>query len=66
MKFVKDIFTSADNSTYSMSKIIGAAGATAMVVQFIRAGSVDFQGLGIALSTLITALAAKAFTDKKE
>ena len=66
MKFLKDIFTSRDNSTYSMSKIIGVAGATAMVIQFIRAGSIDFQGFGIGLSTLIAALAAKAFTDKKE
>lgn len=64
-EFMRNIFTSRDNATYSMSKLIGFFGACAMVIQFIRAGSVDFQGLGIGLASLIAAFAAKAFTDTK-
>lgn len=64
MDFIKNIFTGRDNSSYSLSKLIGVAGSCAMVVNFIRVGSVDFQGLGIGLSTLIAALAAKYFVEQ--
>lgn len=64
-KFIKDIMTSQDGESFSMSKLIGLVGSFAMIVQFIRVGSVDFQGFGIGISTLIAAFAAKAYTDSK-
>lgn len=63
--FIKNILTSADNSTYSMSKIIGLIGSMAMISDFVKAESIDFQGLGIGLATIIAAFAAKAMTDTK-
>lgn len=65
IKFLNDIFTSRDNATFSMSKLIGSTAGVAMVYEFIRMSSVDFQGFGIGASTLIAALAAKAYTDTK-
>jgi hypothetical protein len=64
-ELLMNIFTSADNSTYSMSKIIGFLGSMAIIGQFIRVGSVDFQGFAIGLAALITAFAVKAATDPK-
>jgi len=65
IKFLRDIFTSQDGVSYSMSKLIGALAALVMVCNFIRTLSVDFQGFGIAMGALITAFAAKAYTDTK-
>lgn len=66
IKYLHHIFTSRDNSSYSLSKLIGMAGSCAMVFNFVKVGSIDFQGLGIGLSTLIAALAAKYFVEDKE
>ena len=62
--YLKNIFTSADNTTFSASKLIGVTGGLTMIGEFIRVQSVDWQGFGIGISTIIAALAAKAYTDK--
>lgn len=64
-EFLLNIFTSADNSTFSMSKLIGFTGTCAMIFEFIKVASVDFQGFGIALASLIGAFAVKSYTDTK-
>ena len=64
MKLLKDIFTSRDNSTFSMSKLIAIGAACGMIFEFLKTGSVDFQGFGIGVASVIGALAAKSFTDK--
>ena len=66
LKIIRHWFTGRDNESFSLTKLIGAAGGFAMVVQFIRVGSVDFQGLGIGVSTIMAALAAKYFVEDKE
>lgn len=66
MKMLKDIFTSKDNQTFSMSKLAAFAAVFAMIYQFIKMSSIDFQGFGVAVSALIAALAAKSFTDKDD
>jgi hypothetical protein len=63
--FLINIFTSADNSTFSMSKLIGFFGGFSMIAQFIRVSSVDFQGFAIGLAALIGAFALKSATDAK-
>lgn len=63
--FLKNIFTSADNATYSASKLIGIAGGLALIGEFLRVQSVDWQGFGIGLATIIAALAAKNLADKQ-
>jgi hypothetical protein len=64
IKFLQHILTGADNESYSLTKLIGIAGGCSMVYQFIHAGSVDFQGLGIGVSTIMAALAAKYYVEK--
>jgi hypothetical protein len=48
-----------------MSKLIGFTGACAMIFEFLKVASVDFQGFGIALASLIGAFAVKSYTDTK-
>ena len=63
--FIKNIFTSNDNATFSASKLIGVLGGLTMIGEFLRTQSVDWQGLGIGLATIIAALAAKNLADKQ-
>ena len=64
--YLKHILTGRDNSTFSLSKLIGIAGGAAMIAQFLGSGSVDFQGFGIGVSTIMAALAAKYFVEGKD
>lgn len=64
-EFLKNVFTARDNVSYSLSKLLGISGGAAMVFNFIKVGSVDFQGFGTGVSLLIAALAAKYFAEGK-
>lgn len=66
MNYFQNIFSSRGNKAWSMTKLIAAIGALAMVVNFLRAVSVDFSGLGIGLGAMIAALAAKYAVEEKE
>ena len=63
--FFNHIFTSADNETFSMSKVIAFAAGMAMVYNFIKQDVTDIQGFGTAIALVIASLAAKTFTDVK-
>ena len=63
--FLNHIFTSADNETFSMSKVIAFAAGMAMVYNFIKQDVTDIQGFGTAIALVIASLAAKTFTDVK-
>ncbi len=63
--FLSHIFTSADNETFSMSKVLAFAAGMAMVYNFIKQDVTDIQGFGTAIALVIGALAAKTFTDVK-
>jgi len=63
--YLQHIFTSADNETFSMSKLIAFIAAIALCVNFVRLDSTDASGFGLAVAGLIAALAAKTFTDVK-
>ena len=65
MNFMKNIFTAKDNVSYSLSKLLGISGGAAMVFNFVKAGSLDFQGFGAGVSLLIAALAAKYYVETK-
>ncbi len=65
MRYWHNIFTGRDNSTFSLTKLIATLAALAMVCNFIRAVSVDFQGFGIGIAAMIAALAAKYATEKE-
>lgn len=64
-EFLKNIFTAKDNVSYSLSKLLGISGGAAMVFNFVKAGSIDFQGFGTGVSLLIAALAAKYLAEGK-
>lgn len=63
-QYLLNIFTSRDNETFSMSKLIGFMAAVTLIGEFIRMSSVDFQGFGVAIAALLAAFAAKSVTDK--
>ena len=63
---IKHWFTSRDGVSFSLTKLIGFFAGAALIVQFIRAGSVDFQGFAIGISALIAALAVKYAVDAPE
>lgn len=66
MKMIKDIFTSKDNQTFSMSKTLAFTSGCALIFNFVKLGITDMQGFGIAVGAIIAALAAKSATDKTE
>ena len=68
-KFVKDCMTSRDGESFSLSKILGAAALASMAYRFLQVQEgvpPDYQGFGIAVAAIITALAAKSFTDPRK
>lgn len=65
MEFLKHWLTGRDNASYSAVKIIALVTAFAMVFNFVKYGSVDFQALGIGVSGVITSLAAKYWVEGK-
>jgi len=64
MRYIHNILTGRDNSTFSLTKLIATLAALAMIYNFIRAVSVDFQGFGIGIAAMIAALAAKYATEE--
>ena len=66
MNIIKDWFTARNGKDWSLTKLYGTLAITAMIFNFLRAGSVDFQGFGIAAAALIAALAAKYAVENKE
>ena len=65
MKIIKDLFTSRDNQTFSLSKTLAFTAGCALIFNFIKLDSADMQGFGIAIGAMIAALAAKSATDKE-
>jgi hypothetical protein len=65
MKYITDLFTCADNKTWSMSKLLVFVGAVTMCGEFAYKGSVDFQGFAIGIAAIVAALAAKTYVDPK-
>lgn len=63
--FFKNVLTARDNISFSLTKLVGISAAVAMVVNFIRLGSVDFDGFGVGMAALMAALAAKYFVEDK-
>ena len=64
-EFMKNIFTAKDNVSYSLSKLLGISGGAAMIFNFLKTDSTDFNGFGAGLCLLIAALAAKYFVESK-
>ena len=65
-EIIKNWFTSRNGIDFSLTKLIGSFAGLALVVQFVRTGSVDFQGFAIGVSALIAALAVKYAVDDPE
>lgn len=63
---IKDWFTSRNGADFSMSKLIASLAGFALIVQFVRMESVDWQGFGVAIAAIIASLAAKYHFDDKE
>ena len=62
---LKDWFTARNGVDFSLTKLISIATAIVMMVQFVRTGSIDFQGFGIAIGAIVAALAAKYHVEEK-
>lgn len=63
--FLKHIFTARDNESFSLTKLFGIAGVIAMVHNFIITSSTDFNGFGLGIAGMITAMAAKYWAEKE-
>ena len=64
--FFQHLLTSRDNESFSLTKVISIVTVAAMIVNFIRVESVDFTGLGIGVTGIIAAMAAKYHVEGKE
>lgn len=64
-QFVKDLGTARNGQDWSLTKLFATLGSLAMVINFVRAESVDFQGLGIGLGAMIAAMAAKYAVEER-
>ena len=65
LNFLKNLFTARDNESFSLTKLFGLAGVTAMVFNFISTASVDFNGFGLGVAGLMAAMAAKYYVEDK-
>ncbi len=65
VKYLTDIFTSADNKTFSMSKTLVFISGLAMVGEFIYKGSVEYQNFAVGIAAIVASLAIKSYTDQK-
>ncbi len=65
-EFFNHIFTARDGLSYSLTKLVGIAGAVAMVYNFVSKGSTDFNGFGIGIAALMAALAVKYAVEQAE
>lgn len=64
LKFIKDIFTEKDGVSFCLVSTLMMLGGLAMVGEFLYRGSVDYQGLGFGLASLMLGKAAKTLTEK--
>ena len=64
MNWLKNILTSRDNDTYSMSKFVALGTSGSMIYNFIAHHSMDFQGFGLGMSGIIATLAVKTYAEK--
>ena len=65
-KIIQNLLTARDNESFSLVKIIAIATVAAMLINFLRVQSVDFSGLGIGVTGIIAAMAAKYHIEGKE
>jgi len=65
-EIIKHLLTARDNESFSLVKIIAIATVGAMLFNFIRVQSIDFTGLGIGVTGILSAMAAKYFVEGKE
>ena len=65
-KIIQNLLTARDNESFSMVKLIALATVVAMLINFLRVQSVDFTGLGIGVTGVISAMAVKYHVEKEE
>ena len=65
-EILRHLLTARDNESFSLVKIIAIATVAAMIINFLRVQSVDFTGLGIGVTGIIAAMAAKYHIEGKE
>lgn len=64
-EIMNHLFTARDGVSYSLTKLAGICGVVAVTYNFIKLGSPDFQGYGIAVAGLMAALALKYAVEEK-
>jgi len=64
-KLITDWFTENDGSSWCIGRAMGAVAFLALLEQFIRLGDKDWQSFGISVSTIIAAVAAKNWSERK-
>jgi len=65
MQIIKDWLTARNGVDFSLTKLFAIAAVVAMIFNFTYHGSMDFQGLGIAVAGIIATLAAKYHVEGK-
>ena len=65
MKFLTDLFTERDGTSWCIGRIIGAAGASVMCYRFATAGGADFANFAGGLAAIIASIGFKNISERQ-
>ena len=65
MKLIRDWFTEDDGKSWCIGRAVGFAAFSIASYKFIVAGLADFIGFGTLTATIIAAIAAKNYSERK-
>jgi hypothetical protein len=64
-KLIIDMFTEDDGVSWCIGRIMGFMAFLTLLEQFVRLGDKDWQSFGISVASLIAAVAAKNWSERK-
>lgn len=65
LEISQHIFTARDGVSYSLTKLAGICGLAALTYNFIKLGSTDYSGYGLAVTGIMAAFAVKYAVEEK-
>ena len=65
IKFITDLFTERDDTTWCVGRILGSAAIIEMMVKFANVNHVDYIGFATGIAALIAAIAVKNYSEKE-
>lgn len=64
MKFITDLFTERDGTSWCIGRVMGGAGAAVMCYKFVMTGSPDYASFAGGLAAIIAAIGFKNMGEK--